>query len=401
MKQGAKTGYYLAFLIWPFATLLVALKNYRKPIARPIFVLAISFLGFTASSEGDLDRYKSSFYAFQNQNFGTILRSFFDLTSSDIYVDILAFTTGFFFNSHHVYFAFLFGIFAYLLSGVIVKFLDLLPQKLPSLTLLLLIGFVLFYSIRSIISVRFYTGGLFYLLMMMNYLSTGNKKFIIYSFFAPLFHYGLALVVLAGPLFLLFKNKFTPALILVIASFAIGQSTVVGFLERQTSEYEDTFLERKVKAYASDPGRERLEERYSQGMLNYNWKALSLVYVRTALWYYLVLGIGLIFLYRKKIPRDSIYANLFIFVLILFSLSNIMLNISNGDRYIFLYLFLTLGLFLLLLANKLLPRRLLSYIYLLIPLSILYGLMALYAANPLFSYKFFLFNYIMAIIYGS
>ena len=395
-RDKKNTYQYIAFLVWPFATLLYALKNYRKPVSRVLFVLAISFLGFTSESFGDLERYEEAFYLFQDQSLRDLFISYFNFQESDIYTKTLSILVGIVFKSHHFYFALLYGIFAYLLSGVILKFVRFLPRKINNSTLLLLIGFALFYSIRSIISVRFYTGGLFYLFMMLNYIITKKNKYLVFSFFTPLFHFGLSLLLLVSPLLVLLRKKYWLTLGIVIFSLAIGQSSVVGFLGQIAESGEETFFERRYKSYAADDGRMRLEERYAQGALNANWKLTMLNTVRDVLWYYAILGIGLLFYYRKRVFRIKMFSDIYILILLLLSASNIMLNISNGIRYIFLYIFITIGLYLLIYSRLRVPGVIRYYIYGLIPLTVSYGLMALYASNEMFTFKFFITNYIIA-----
>ena len=388
--------HYIAFLVWPFATLLYALKYYREPVSRVLFVLAISFLGFTTGSFGDLERYEEWFYLFQDQNLRSLFISLFNLETGDIYTNLLSILTGFVFKSHHFYFALLYGIFAYLLSGVILKFVRFLPRRINNSTLLLLIGFALFYSIRSIISVRFYTGGLFYLFMMLNYIITKKNKYLFFSLLTPLFHAGLSLLLLVSPLLVVLRKKYWLTLGIVIFSLAIGQSSVVGFLGQIAESNQETFIESKYKSYAADEGRTRLEERYAQGALDANWKLTTLNTVRDILWYYAILGICLLFYYRKRVFLFRIFSDIYILILLLFSASNIMLNISNGIRYIFLYIFMTIGLYLLIYSRLRVPNVIRYYIYGLIPLTVSYGLMALYASNEMFTFKFFITNYIIA-----
>lgn len=396
MTENKNIRYYLAFLIWPFGTLLYALKNYREPISRILFVLAISFLGFTTKSFGDLERYEEWFYIYRGQNIQDLIISYLNFQDSDIYTKIISILTGLIFNTHHFYFAVLYGIYAYLLSGVILKFARLLPRKINHTTLLLLIGFALFYSIRSIISVRFYTGGLFYLFMMLNYIFTKKNKYLIFSLFTPLFHFGLSLLLLVSPLLLLLRKKYWLTLGIVIFSLAIGQSSVVNFIEKIAESNEETFIESSYKSYAADEGRSRLEERYRQGAIGANWKLTALNKTRDFLWYYIVAGILIVFIERKKLLIFKQFSDIFILVMLILSASNIMLNISNGNRYIFIYLFLAFGLFLLIYARRNVSNIFRFYIYGLIPLALAYGAMSLYASNEMFSFMFFT-NYPIAV----
>lgn len=402
MKRKDKDAayYYLIFLIWPLMSLIPALFRFRDSIGRTIVILVVSFIGFTTVSEGDLDFYERKFYINKNTAIGDLVAAYTSLENSDIYSDLLSTFTGFVFTTHRPYFAILFGIFAYLLTGVLLNFLKLVPTKLSLRLLLAFLGFALYFSIRNVISVRFYTGGLYFLFMFTNYIISREKKYLWLTILTPLFHFGLGLTVLIAPLFLYLKNKVTIAIAIVMATFFIGQTAVVDTLESVASSKEETFIALKYKAYASESGQELFEEVYSNRFEEYNWKAKTL----EVWWNYLFYGSNVLFFIlftaKSKFENNIILRETYVLLALLLATTNLMTNISNGDRYVGLFSFLFLGFSFLLYVKKTYKGLLHQALFFLNLSGLLYGLAAIYAANPLFTYKFFIFNYFVAAIWG-
>lgn len=385
--------YYALFLIWPFSMLYFTIRHFREPIGRILFILIFSYLGFTTDSLGDLLEYEFMFY--QNKDLSIIesIAPIIYLNKGDIYIEILSVFVGLFFESHHFFFAFIFAIYAFFFTGIIFEISKLLPPQLTKFGLFFFICFALFFSIQRVMSVRFYTGATFYLYMMLNYIVYKKNKFIFLSLLAPFFHFALSLITLVSIIFIFLKDKLFLSFIILVISFFINQNTVVGFLESQSQGLEETFYDSKVKGYASDEGRTALEDRYLNRYLNFNIKAKLFEDISILLRYLLIIGIFIAYVQKNVFQNHRLLRQLFSLLLLLFALANITNNISNGDRFITLYLFLALGFFLFLINEVKISNSLYKYLVLLSPILLLYGIMSLYASNPLFSTKFFLFNY--------
>jgi len=391
--KSKRIGYYLVFLFWPFGALGLALKKFRSPIGRILFVLIISFLGYTAASEGDLKRYEGLFYASQDASILELLKSYVEFKNADIYVNLLANLSSHVFRSHHAFFAILFGVFAYFYSGVLLNILKMKPRQFTIKLLILFLGFALYYSIRSIISIRFYTGALFFLYLMTSYILTNDKKFLYLTLLSPLFHFALAVILIIVPMFLLFNRRPLIVLLMLIISFAINESAVIANFESLALLNRDTVVESRINTYASAKGKARLDERYAQGYLKYNWKMKALGLLGDSIFYLANISIFLIFFLKRNFINDRTLRSMFILSMLVLSVTNIMLNISNGNRFSVIFIFTFLGLSYLLSCSGVFKGVVKYLLYSLNLMGLIYGIASLYAANPLFNYRFFLLNY--------
>lgn len=391
-SKRASVPYALIFLLSPLLSFSLSIRHFRSKWFRYVIAFLVAFLGFTSTNEGDLEAYKDWFYE-RDTHIESVVEKWINLESSEFYVDSLEYVVGIVFDNHRFYFAFLFGIFGFLLASILYEIYSLLPQKLALTALFFLIGVALYYSIRSTLSMRFYTGSLFYLLMIIRYIKTEKVRYLFLSCLAPFFHIGLAVVILSVPVFFLLSNNHTAGMVLVILTFFVSQTEFTSLIEKQTRQLEYVAVESRVHNYVSEEGREYMANRYAKGASRANWKLNLLNLVREIVWQVINFGIVLVYLLRKKLLLDRRQHILFSVILIFWSISNVMLNVSNGDRYIIIYTFLTLALFLIIYANQIVPWAFEWYIRAITPLVAAYGIMLLYAANPLFTANFFLSNF--------
>lgn len=387
---------FVLFLIWPFLSLLIGVFSFGKSYSKSLLTLVFSFIGYTCESEGDLSKYERKFYVFKSSSFSELIEAYSTLSKVDVYIDILSMLVGLFSASHHVFFAVLFGVFGYLLVSIVLWIYKRTPHKIHSYYIFVFLGFCLFYSIRSVISVRFYTGGLFFIYMMLKYMETQKMKYLYLSLLSPLFHFAHGATVLAGLCFFFLKKRIHLAMLIAVISFFVTQSAVTGLLKDNLSVVNSETLEMKYKAYASEDGQERMNKRYEMRNQNYNWKAKSLENIRSTLLFLIPIGLLLLYINKNMVTDFYLGRYLFVFTLILFALSNVMLNISNGDRYIYLYGFLALGLFHLFVSKF---KGGSKFLFIVIgALGCVYGVMAIYASNPLFTSSFLFGNYFSVLI---
>lgn len=394
IKQQLLKYHFLLFLMNPFVSLLVFFRNYRDKNFVLFVTLSISFLGFTTLGVGDLESYQQWFYE-RHTSLNMLIHDILSLNIADYYVHMLQYLVGIFTDSHKIYFAFLFGVFGFFYSNILNELFKLIPEKTTRFTLIVLAAVLFYYSIRLTLSMRFYTGALFYILMIMRYVVSSNKNYLIYAAFAPFFHIGLLAATLSIPLIYLLTNRHNWAMILVVVSYFIGQSTIVDIIEQQSQEINYGSLDTRVRTYVSDEGRLFMENVYREGAERANWKLTLLTTVREYVWYLINIGILILFYYKRRMINNNLTSSLFSIILVNWAVANILLNISNGDRYMIIYTFLSLCLFLILYNRGDLPILFKNYILIMSPIVLIYDAMLLYAANPLFNYEFFYSNYVL------
>jgi hypothetical protein len=392
---------YILLLISPFFSLLLALRHWKLDYAKNILIGVIVFIGITALPEGDIERYQAYFYYNATQSFEVMWHNLITLQEGKFYIGISIFLFGLFFDHHNVYLGFLFFIFGYyLVNFVFLVYNKNQYLKKTKFTFFLFVTFALFFSIRNSLNLAFYTGAIYILYWITkSVFNDYNYRYLIPILFAPLFHFSLALIFIPIGLFLLLKSKTYVCVLLVMISYAIPQVAVTTILGNLASDNEGNLVEDKYESYASDGGMKRLEDRYEKGALNANFKLSLLNNIRAFIFDYLInIGLLIILFFYKKFKKDKLQLYLYNLILLLFAISNIMLNISNGNRFQIFHLTLTVVFFLLFYQNQIKSKIVKAYYMVVFPFLFIFGIMNLYASNKLISINFYVSNYFIEII---
>lgn len=387
------------FLASPFLSLIYALAKLKGQSLKWVIILVVSFLGYTTTSIGDLERYESRFYSVQDEGLYSLLKSYVTVSIPDLYADLMALIVGGFGGGHHTYFALMFGIFSFLLISAIVDLLKFTNARFYSWGIALILGLCLLYSIRNFYSLRFYTGGIYYLFVMIRYLINGKRVYFFLSFLAPVFHFSLIILSVVSALTILVKNKTLIAALIALASFAVNQQFLIANVSSNyTGALEGTVLEKRYNGYASEEGKEKMDKRYEKRNNSFNWKASSLLLFQNALHGLVVIFVFVYYFIFKLRYGKNYFNGMWSFVFLLLFAVNIMSNVSNGDRFVLLFDFMGYGLLIWVYyfgnatsALSLVTLRMMGVFVLII------GLMQLYAANILFTWDFFVLNYPLAV----
>lgn len=402
MDKQSKAYLLLLYLIWPFSTIYLAIRFFDYKFGRRMVILLYGFLGFTALSFGDLDRYEREFYLKKSESFLTTVQTLISLQENKFYNSFLSIFSGIFFQTHHYYFAILFMVYGFFLVNTLDVFKAIRLSKLNKFGLIFFLGMFMYFLIRPLPNLAFYTGGLFVVFNLANYYKTRAKKYLFFIFFVPLFHIGLTIFVILPIMLLVFKNRVWFYVLFVVFSLGLGQSNVVGVLGNLAESNSGTVLESKYNAYASEEGQESLEKRYAENAVNYNGKLKLLLDIQQAIWYFFVpLGMLILFLQRKQLLIASEILPLYNMALACWGVSNLMLNISQGERFLFLFSFVAIGLFFIVYVKTritLMSRAFNLFLTIFVPTLFVYALMALIASHFMISPEFFVSNLIVEII---
>jgi hypothetical protein len=405
MNKESRGYAIILYLIWPFSALLIGIRNIDSPFGRRLIIALYAFLGFTAYSFGDLQRYEIDFYALQTATLEDVFTTFISLQDGKLYNSFVSLITGAVFESHHYYFLIMFAVYGYYYVNTINLLKNIQLKKLDIFGLIFFSGLFLFLFVRAIPNLAFYTGGVFIMYCMVAYFRKKEKMYLYLILLAPLFHIGLFIYILLPVLLLIFRNKVWYYIVFVIITFAVGKSSVVGVIESLAASNSDTIIESKYKAYASERGQESLDERYATNAANNNLKLQSLVYLQDLIWYYFVPFGMLIALLKRKYLLVDIESNLLFHIVLLFwGVSNLMQNISQGLRFLVLFCFLAIGFFFVIYIKTLdTPKKTFfhKFLFVFVPILFLYGIMGTYASNPIFSAQFFISNFFIEIFNHS
>lgn len=402
MNNQNKAYSIILFLIWPFSALYIGLRNFDTFFGRNLFIALYAFLGFTAFSVGDLDRYEKQFYIYKSISISQLFTEMITLQNGKLYNSFLSIVTGFVFQSHHFYFMFLFFLYGNFYVKGIFLLKEITLKKNDILGLLFFFGVFMFLMVRAIPNLAFYTGGVFIVYNMICYYKFKHKKYLWFLFLAPMFHIGLTIYIIIPILLFLFKNKTWLYVSFVLVTFVIGKTTIVDSLEKLSESNSGTIIESKFNAYASDEGQKSLEERYASNEKIYNSKLKILNFFQDAVLYFFIpLGMIVLFFNRKRLFLNEKLRDFFHIVLLFYGISNVMMNISQGERFLVLFSFIASGLFFLVYIKikdtddcNIFNR----FCKLFAPILFLFGLMSAYASNEMFTYSFFVSNFFFEII---
>lgn len=401
MNSQSKGYSIILYLLWPLSALYIGLKNFNSKFGRNLLIALYSFLGFTAVSIGDLERYEGEYYADKGIAFTDLLAELLNLQTGKFYNSVIGLLSRIVFESHHFYFLFLFLIYGYFYIRTVHVFTESSSKKLNKIGVFFFLGVFLFMLIRPLPNLAFYTGGVFIVYCMAYYYKSNDKKYLYLLLLAPLIHIGLTIYLIVPVMLVLFKNRTWVYFIFLLFTFAAGKSNVVGTLGAVAQSNSGTILEEKFEAYASEDGQARLDERYATAATSKNINFKAFIILQNAIWYFFVpAGIVLSYFDRKKILYEDDVIMLFHIVILFWSVSNLMMNISQGERFVVLHSFVSVGLFYVIYSRQLqysIKSYFTSFLYLFVPILFLYGLMAAYASNILFRPEFFISNYFVEV----
>lgn len=397
MNKKIKGYSILLFIVWPLSAVVTGLKNFNYTFGRNLIIALYAFLGFTAVSKGDLERYEDDYYTNQGTKIVDLFMELISLQVGKFYNSFISIICGVLFESHHFYFLILFLIYGYFYISTINLFTNDNYFKLDKRGLIFFYGVLMFLLIRPLPNIAFYTGGIFVVYNMVSYYRYREKRYLYFIFFCPLIHIGLTIYLIVPILLLLFKNKTWFYIIFLMLTFAAGKSQVVGVLGSLAESNSESIIKSKYDGYASDEGQARLEEHYAENNVKKNIKNKILIIVQDIVLSFLIpIGIAILYFMKRKLLSDYKIKLLFHIVLLFWSVANLMMNISQGERFVVLFSFISIGLFFTVHTNmsRLSNYNLLSIFFkIFIPTLFVLGLMTTYASNILFPREFFLSNF--------
>ncbi|MCX7548861.1 EpsG family protein [Xanthomarina sp. F1114] len=395
MNNQTKGFSIILYLIWPISAIFIGLRNFDCRFGRNLLVASFTFLGYTADDTGDLERYASQYYEASNNKLDYILDLFLNLQIGKFFNDFSAIIFSIF-DNHHIYFAFLFGVFGYFLVNAINLLRINISSKSKLPVLVGFIAFASFYSILTIFNYAFYMGGIYFLYFLLKIIfSNHNKrKYYILICLAPLFHIGLIPALLVPFFYAIFKQRTLFYILLLVVSTSLSQSFLVNKVESGLVD-SDNILDDKFRSYGSEAGRERLEDRYAggyeSGNFNYRISRDSKKWANT-------IGIPLLLLFlfinRKKLKEDKESLDLFNVSIACLSITSLMLNISQGERFYNISGFMVIAAYAYYIQkmsyNSLKFR---SLLFISVPLIIFANILSFIMAKNFISPDFYLSNY--------
>ena len=379
MQRIQQAYLYVLFWVSPLASLYYSILSFKYAYARWILILTISFLGFNLIGEGDLSRYEQFFYSHGNETYKNLFENLINLKEGKFYVAFLSLFTSKIFPSHFFFMAILFFIYGYFLVHLIYEFYELLEEKLTRFELFFFWAFALYFSIRGTLSLPFYSGALYFMYMLIKYLKTDKFYWLVLAVFCPLFHMGLALGLIVLPIYYFVRNRVFINWAILVVFFILGKTSFNQYLEKFASKNEGTLIEQKYNTYASESGKQRLDERYEMGEANSNWKLKILDNARDLIWFCIPIGLIYLFFKKKDFEEDDFLYSLFNLTILLWSIVLLLTNVSNGIRFNIIFTFTGFGLFFMLYHRYYISKFFEIFSYFLTGLGLVFGIMSIVA----------------------
>jgi len=401
MNRQSKAYAIIMFIIWPFSAVFIGISCFNSKFGRNLLVAAFVFLGYSAINTGDLERYALRYYETSDNKLSFLFDLVLNFKVGHFFTDFCAILFSVFKN-HHIYFAFLFGFYAYFLINSI-NLLRLKIIKKSNLPVMVgFIAFAFFYSVLTVFNYSFHTGALYFLYFLLQIiLNENNKRFFVFIFLTPLFHIGLTPILLVPLFFLLFRNKTNLYILLLIIFTVLSQSFIIKTFQNNLGG-NNTILEEKYDSYASEEGRGRMQTRYETAYQSNNsnyrlFKDIKEISNKVAI----PLLLFVFYLNRKKFINDKIQLDLFNISIACMAVTNLMLNISQGERFYIISGFMVLGTYIYFIQkNRFQTLRFKFVIYLIFPFLLLNNLVSLILVKYIISSNFLISNFPL-LLFGS
>lgn len=328
------------FLIWPFGTVLFAVRKFTEQNYHFVIVLFGFLFGFAVYPfGGDVVRYAEQFHTVAGYDWLEFIKKVLEpflapeytTEKPDVYALILQFLVSRFTENQKWFFGFASMIYAFFF----VRFLRVCFKEInwtKFLSQILFVAFIIFLIPFHVgaTGVRFWTALFIYLVCLLRFIETGENKYILYSGFSMLFHYTFLFPVL---LFLFFRfvklNRFFSLCIVIVSIgvlFLTTNDTMLEMIQSGMGFLEDTGVQESSAIYTDA---EYLEERRKvAGQRNWyvNVKEHSIFYFLAILFSLEVFGV-----FRWN--YNEFLKRLFPWLIIFFCLALLTYNLGSIGRF--------------------------------------------------------------------
>lgn len=365
---------WIVFLfIWPFGTLVGALRNFRSPQAKTVFWMFCIYFGFTfiygdpfSIGGSDSTRYAADLInAHKHSNtFGYMLQFLYDpdYGITDIYQPIATWVVASFTDDPRwlfMLFAAVFGFFYAQNLWFIYSQIDK-DQKINLLLFIFLLGYALVLPIWMINGVRMWTATHVFIYGIYLYTFNNNKNGFFWIFSSALFHFSFFFPIALVLLFRFVPKKLSILLIFFFATTLVSEINLN--LVRENLLFLPDVFQYKVEAYTN--------ENYALSVTSESQKlAWHVRYSTTGGKWILFFWIFMLYFYRRtwvnQLPKAE---TLFSLALFLGGFAQIASLVPSGFRYIVIVRLLFYGIIILALTQKAFYNKMKWYNFITIPL---------------------------------
>ncbi|MES2849579.1 MAG: EpsG family protein [Bacteroidota bacterium] len=390
--QGSDSHWFL-FVLFPFISMIMAIRGYKSAWAKNIVWAFIVFYGFTfavgkESTDSDIIRYVEELREMYKKDFSVdqVVAFFKESGEADVVRTIIATIVSRFTDSPAVLTAVYGFIFGFFFTRNFWYVLERFTGRLKWVTILLLTVFFLINPFWNINGFRFNTAVHIFLYGLLPYLFEGKKKGLIICFSSVLVHFSFLFPILILLIYLAAGNRLYFYFGFFIISVFLSNISITelnNFLEANLSE---VFLERSKTYRNEETVNEYRQVRDSdnegasyvapaEDSIVQNW---YVVYYLPALYN----GVSLILIVMFMFARSKLIANKWLlsaycFGLLMFGFGNIMSSLPAGARFLMISCLISVAAILFYLQNQQHEKYVSKAILFAAPALLLYCLVSL------------------------
>ncbi len=339
----SNNNHWYLFLLSPFITGILAVKNYRSPWAKNIIWAFLVFYGFTfgtaketstGSKIADIARYSKELKDLYKQDlsFEQIVKLYRDNEDIDIVRLTLAIAISRVTDNQQILTAIYGLIFGFFYSRNIWFVLDRIKGKIKPVALFLLVAYILVDPIWNINGFRFHTAVQLFIYGLLPFLFDGKKNGIIISSLSFLFHFSFLLPIGVLLIYFLVGNRTVIYFVFFVATILTSSINIGGVNEIIDENAPDALAERTA-TYRSEDRVENFRE--GTGFADNSDTVWYAVYYLKALYWSLMAFLIFLFFKRKKLEQNSKRLfDSFSFTLLLWGVANIMNTLPSGSRFL-------------------------------------------------------------------
>lgn len=325
---------YLLFFILPLLSVAVSIKRHRALWAKNIIWLYCAFFGFTfviGNDKSDVNRYRDSFLSIiqRDMGFGDYFNYLLGSESSFDYLQpIIMYIVSLFTKDFRIAMAVFGAFFGYFYSRNIWNILSHVKGRIPRFSVFLLAIFSIVYAVWDINVLRYTIAAHMFFFGTYNYFTKKRAWYLLISVASMLMHYTMSLSCGVLLLFILLGKwpRIYLGLLLV--------STVVSELDMSVIQSNLSFLPKNLQEESNDYINEDYKEFREEKNAEKNFRGK---FYQPALKYTLI--VLLIYVYwsrREWLMQNPIWYGFYSFILLFFSIFNILSSIPVMNRFVFL-----------------------------------------------------------------
>lgn len=390
-KLQASDSHWFLFIVFPFFSLITAVRSFRASWAKNIVWAFVVFYGFTfaigkESSDNDINRYVGELKEMYLKDFSVneFVNFFTESGEVDLARTLIAIIVSRFSQNQQVLTAVYGFIFGFFFTRNLWYIFDRLKGNLKWLSIIMLLIFFLVNPFWNINGFRFNTAAHIFIFGLLPYLVENKKKSLVFCFLSILMHFSFLLPVGILLVYLALGNRLTAYFVFFIISTFISSINITKFNTFLEDHLPEVFLERSKKYTEEDKVIEFREVRDDEtgfaasqveDAIVQNW---YVVYYNKGL--YGSISLILIAMYafgRRRLLTSQWLLNMYCFSLLIFGVANIMSSLPSGERFLMIALLVSVALIIFYIQNQPYERYINNCVLIITPALVLYAIVAL------------------------